>query len=315
MTAFGYSQAMPGGDLIWSDTDSNGPGSAERNRAHCEAVRAILQDLGASDVTCANLTDAIADGGDDLTFLNTSATLARNSKGSGGGTAAAIIGVLLLLLAVVAGAAVWHRKRQQQAEQQHGQGGAVRNPAYIVDVDAANPRRNSVVATDSNQRQFFIPMEADNAGAGDGDGAAGAGAGAGSSAPTSGEYLVPVAYNAEYEYAPPMPPPTPRHGIPANAAAAANGTNASAVLAKDADGYVVDDYAAHDGDGFATDDHVEEDADGYVVDGFVGGNPIVYATAAEHGAGNGGAVYSVAASEGDAIEVHAPAAAGIESNA
>ena len=159
--------------------------------------------------------------------------------------------MLLLLLAVV-GAAVWHCK-QQQYDYQHGQAGAVHNPAYIVDIDAENPRSTSVVATDSNQQQFRIPMAADDtdAGAGDGDGDDisddGGEGGADGSAPPSAEYLV-------------------------------------AVPAKDADGYVVDDF---------------------VPDGGVGGNPIVYATYAASvcagaGAGNGGAagvVYSVPTSE------------------
>ena len=247
---------------------------------------------------------------------------AGSSKGSGVGTAAAVLGVLLLL-AVVACAAVLHCTRQQ-AEYQHGQADAVHNPVYIVDINAANHRRNSVVATDSNQQQFLVPMEADNTsdGDGDGDGDGAAGASAGGSAPPSPEYLVAVTHNEDYTSVPPIPEPTPRQGMPANAAAAADGTNAYDMPAKDADGYVVDEYTAKDGGGLVADVHVEKDADGYVVDDFTpdgggGGDPIVYATydASAGAAVNVEAVYSVPASEGGTTEVYAPATAGIESNA
>lgn len=238
------------------------------------------------------------------------------------GTAAAIV-VLLLLLAVVVGAGLWCRK-QQPPEYQHGQAGAVHNPAYVVDVDAATPRRNSVVVTDSNQQQFLVPMAAYATGGGgggdgdDGDDDSAASASAGGSSPTSAEYLSPVARNDNYTYAPPMPAPTPRQGIPvnsSNSSVGANGANPFAVPAKDADGYVVDEYVRKDVDGYVVDD--------FVPDGGVDGNPIVYATVtynagtAEHGAGNSGAVevYSVPTLEGDTIEVYASAAGGIESNA
>ena len=186
---------------------------------------------------------------------------------------------MLLLLAAVVGAAFWHRKQQQHDYYQHGQAGAVHNPAYIVDIDAANPRRNSVVATDSNQQQFLIPMAADDAdaedgdadgddtsdGDGDGDGdvtSDGDGAGDGDG--------VAVTHNGDYTYAPPIPPPTPRQGMSTNSSVAVDGANTSAIPVNDADGYVVDEYVAKGDAGYVVDD--------FVPGGGIGGNSIVYAT-------------------------------------
>eukprot|EP00729_Bicosta_minor_P010348 gene10348-20957_t len=150
------------------------------------------------------------------------------------------------------------------------------NPAYTV--EAARTRSGAIiVATDSNQKQFSIPMEGESV-----------------------DYLEPVTRNKDYTYAPPMPLPTPRPRAAANAA-----------VVKDAGGYVVDDYIAKDAGGYVVDDYVPDGGGG----GGGSGNAPVYATY-NAGAGGAGAAaeYSVP-TEGDTTDGVYARAAGGDSNA
>lgn len=231
---------------------------------------------GASNSKCCPSSKPKVGGGTSSTIVTTatttdnatsvgSATSTNTDKGGSSGMIVAIL-VSLVVVAGLVGVGVWHRQQkheqpgqqyeqqgqqeqeqqeQQQDEQQQLAGDlhnphlphVIANPTYTVRADAAHGKEGMIVATGPNQQQFSIPME-------------------------TSDYIEPVTRNKDYTYAPPMPPPTPR-GAPANAV----GLEAAG-LARDAEGYVVDDYVLRDADGYVVDD--------YVPDG--GGASIVYST-------------------------------------
>lgn len=221
------------------------------------------------------------------------ATGSTDSTGKGG-TVAAI--TIVLLLVVSAGVVFAIRCKQQQQQRdahgyqnRHHPPAVAVNPGYTIGAETGRSRGSSVVATDSNQRQFSIPMEEtprnnDH--------------GAGQDAVASTDYLVPVTQNADYTYAPPMPSPTAREGAATTADYAEIDDGVAAGIARDADGYVVDDFSPDQG---------------------AGGDPAVYATYGRSGGNNvdvgaaAPAEYAVPASDGGAVGVYTPAAI-VESN-
>lgn len=217
----------------------------------------------------------------------------RKGSDNNSGTVAAV--TIVLLLASSTGVAYAIRRKQQQQQHvhdlQHLQNLPVAvavNFTYTIDAEMAGSiKRHSVVVTDFNQRQFSIPMEE----------TPGDGLPEDPSAP--GEYLVPMTHNGEFTYAPPMLLPTPQQGTSTAAAATAS--------------TIAEDYSEIDDPAAAA---IARDGDGYVVDEFspsqsAGGDSVVYATYGTRVRNNLGAAaateYAVPTSDGDTIAVYAPA--------
>ena len=242
--------------------------------------------------------------------------------------AGVVVGVVILLVLIIL-----FVRRRKGALHEPQLPDVTTNPMYTVEAGASLTTRGGlIVVTDSTDTQYSIPMEQsrsieDELNADsvytpslskeemdvilarlEGGGTHSAGA----DAPTpSDDCIEPVARNQDGTYAPPMAPPTPWQGTQADAAAVGD---AAAGLARDADGYVVDDFLERDADGYVVDDFVPDGGGG--VGGGEGaggaggaGVPIVYSTydaSAGAGAGAGAAAeYAVPTEEGPIDQVYA----------
>jgi hypothetical protein len=159
----------------------------------------------------------------------------------------------------------------------------VQRPAFLVNgaVTVHAGGGNTAVAG-GNQQQFIIPMEG----------------GAGAGATDDVDYLVAVTRNADYDYGPPIPPPTPRGPAAVGWGGTGNADNTGEADCsevydeadggrppKDEEGYVVDGFDSGGGGGGADLDY-HDNADMFA--GHGGGG-----AGARGGAGGGATVYAV----------------------
>jgi hypothetical protein len=170
---------------------------------------------------------------------------------STGGIVLIVLAVILLIIGIFLGTCYYRNHKQHQqheipfgADRAGGAPAVHVNPAFVpLPIENGRARDDNLVIIDNRQRQFLVPMEG------------------GAAAPVivnpadnAADYMVPVALNPLYHYAPPMAPPG--NGARAGAApqelayAEIDETDGNTIRPpQDVDGYVVDGYDTDRRDG------------------------------------------------------------------